>query len=148
MVKRFVNKAWCLLLVATLVLPAMAGSSKEFVLELPQGIDTARSVVLVLSDVRLPRNAAVVLRASRVFAESAAAEVALGSIGVLAESKDAAGTAVHAALRIDVTKTLKRWRQDHPGVSAMRIRVVPYAGKEPLASLDWSAASAGLTSGG
>ena len=79
-------------------------------------------------------------------AKSAAAEVALGSIGVLAESKDAAGTAVHAALRIDVTKALKRWRQDHPDVSAMRIRVVPYAGKEPLASLEWSAASAGLTS--
>ena len=145
MVKRFANEAWCLLLVATLVLPAMAGSSKEFVLELPQGIDTARSVVLVLSDVRLPRNAAVVLRAR--VADSAAAEVALGSIGVMAESKDAQGTAVHAALRIDVTKTLKRWRQDHPGVSTMRIRVVPYAGKEPLVSLEWSAASAGLTPG-
>lgn len=147
MVKRCVNKACCLLLVATLVLPAaMAGSSKEFVVELPPGIDTAHSVVLVLSDVRLPRNAAVVLRARLV--ESAAAEVTLGSIGVLAESKDAAGTSVHAALRIDVTKTLKRWRQDHPGVSTMRILVVPYAGKEPLASLEWSAASAGLTSGG
>jgi hypothetical protein len=108
-------------------------------------------VVLVLSDVRLPRNAAVVLGAKVVesaVVESAAAEVALGSIGVLAESKDAEGTAVHAALRIDVTKTLKRWRQDHPGASTMRIRVVPYAGKEPLASLEWSAASAGLTSGG
>ena len=146
MVKRFANEAWCLLLVATLVLPAMAGSSKEFVLDLPQGIDTASSVVLVLSDVRLPRNAAVVLRVR--VAESGAAEVALGSIGVLAESKDAEGTAVHAALRIDVTKTLKRWRKDHPGVNAMRIRVVPYAGKEPLASLEWSAASAGLKPGG
>jgi len=145
MVKRFANEAWFLLLVATLVLPAMAGSSREFVLELPQGIDTARSVVLVLSDVRLPRNAAVVLRVR--VADSADAEVALGSIGVLAESKDAEGTAVHAALRIDVTKTLKRWRKDHPGVNAMRIRVVPYAGKEPLASLEWSAASADLKPG-
>ena len=146
MVKRCANKAWGLLLAASLVLPAMAGSSREFVLELPQGIDTAHSVVLVLSDVRLPRNAAVVLRVR--VAESGAAEVPLGSIGLLAESKDAEGTAVHAALRIDVTKTLKRWRQDHPGVSAMRIRVVPYAGKEPLASLEWSAATASLTQSG
>ena len=120
----------------------MAGSSKEFVLELPQGIDAAHSVVLVLSDVQLPRNTAVVLRAR--LAESTP-EVPLGSIGLLAESKDAEGSARHAALRIDVTSTLKRWRRDHPGVGTVRIRVAPYAGSEPLAGLEWSAASANLT---
>jgi len=118
-------------------------SSKEFVLELPEGLEAARSVALVLSNVRLPRKAAVVLRAR--VAESGGAEVPLGSIGVLAESKDAEGTAVHAALRIDVTRALKRWRQDHPGHSAMKIRLVPYAGREPLANLEWAIESAGLT---
>jgi hypothetical protein len=119
------------------------GSSKEFALELPEGIEAARSVTLVLSNVRLPRNTAAVLRAR--IAESGAADVPLGSIGVLAESKAAEGTALHAALRIDVTKALKRWRQDHPGISAMKVRVVPYAGAEPLAHLEWSIESAGLT---
>jgi len=118
------------------------GSSKEFVLELPEGLEAARRVALVLSNVRLPRKAAVVLRAR--VAESAA-DVPLGSIGVLAESKDAEGTKVHATLRIDVTKALKRWRQDHTGHSAIKIRVVPYAGKDPLAHLEWAIESAGLT---
>ena len=140
------------LVVALVVTGAMAGSplvgaedrgsSKEFVLELPEGLEAARSVVLVLSDVRLPRKAAVVLRAR--VAESAA-EVALGSIGVLAESKDAEGTAVHAALRIDVTKALKRWRQDHPGHSAIKHPRGPVRGQRTACHLEWSIASAGLT---
>jgi hypothetical protein len=118
------------------------GSAKEFELPLPQGIETARRVVLELTDVRLPRNAAAVFRA-RVIEEDGA-EVPLGSVGFLAESNEAQGTVLHPALRIDVTKALKRWRESHPEVLAMRIRVVPYAGKEPLPELEWSAESAEL----
>ena len=125
---------------------AMAGSSREFLLALPAGIDTARSVVLVLSEVRLPRNAAVVLRAR--VADRNTAEIPLGSIGLLAESKTAEGTTLHATLRIDVTKALKRWRQDHPGVGEIHVRVIPYAGAAPLPDLEWSIGSATLAISG
>ena len=125
---------------------AMAGSSREFQLALPAGIDTARGVVLVLTEVRLPRNLAAVLRAR--VADSATTEIPLGSIGLLAESKTAEGTAFHATLRIDVTKALKRWRQDHPDVREIRIRVAPYAGAKPLPDLEWSTASAALALSG
>lgn len=142
------NKTWrAALLFALAVASDVAAahphaSSQEFVVELPAGMVTARSVVLVLNEVRLPKNAAVVLRAR--LAEGAA-ERPLGSIGVMAESKDAEGMKTYAALRIDITKPLLRWRQDHPYAITVRIRVVPYAGKDPLADLDWSAASAALT---
>ena len=146
--KRCVNKTWWLsrlfaLAVASTVAAAQPpASSQEFVVELPAGIAAARSVVLVLNDVRLPKSAAVVLRAR--LAESTP-EVPLGSLGVMAESKSAEGMKTHAALRLDITKPLLRWWQDHPDASNVRIRVVPYAGKDPLTSLDWSAASAALT---
>jgi hypothetical protein len=124
---------------------AMAGpvmNSKDFELPLPPGIEAARRVVIELSDVRLPRNAAVVFRA-RVIEEDGA-EVALGSVGFLAESNEAQGTVLHPAMRIDVTKALKRWCQAHPEMVAVRVRVAPFAGKEPLADLEWSAGSAEL----
>src|SRR6187549_57501 len=106
-VKRFANNArWVLLAVLTVTAAiAGSGSSKEFVLELPQGIDAAHRVVLELSEVRLPRKAAVIFRARAI--EEGSAEVSLGSVGLLAESNDAEGMALHAALRIDVTKALK-----------------------------------------
>jgi hypothetical protein len=143
-VKRFANKArWALLAVTLAITAAIAGSggSKEFVLELPQGIDAARRVVLEMREVRLPRKAAVIFRARAV--EDGGAEVPLGSLGLLAESSDAEGIALHATLRIDVTRALKRWRLAHPEVSAARIRVVPYAGDVPL-DLEWSATAAAV----
>jgi hypothetical protein len=103
----------------------------------------ATRVVLELSEVRLPRNAAVVFRARAI--EDGGAETPLGSLGLLAESNDAPGTRLHATLRIDVTKALQRWRQSHPGAREIRVRVAPYVGAEPLTNLQWSAASAGLT---
>lgn len=141
-VKRFVSRAWwALLVVGSAMAAAPSGSSKEFVLALPETIESAR-VVLELSEVRLPRKAAVVFRARAI--DDGGAEVPLGSVGLLAESSDAEGTALHAAIRIDVTKALKRWRLAHPDVSAARIRVVPYAGGEPFANLEWSAGAAAL----
>ena len=125
------------------------GSSKEFEVEIPVGVDSARSVILELSDVQLPRMASVVLRARSL--ESVAGtvtELPLGSIGLLAESKNAEGVTRHAVVRIEVTKRLKRWRQDHPGIGTLRIRVVPYAGADPMPQLKWSAASAQLTLSG
>jgi hypothetical protein len=124
-------------------------SSKEFEVEMPVGVDSARSVFLELSDVQLPRMASVVLRARSL--ESVAGivtELPLGSIGLLAESKNAEGVTRHALVRIEVTKRLKRWRQDHPGISTLRIRVVPFAGADPLPHLQWSAASAQLSLSG
>jgi hypothetical protein len=124
-------------------------SSKEFDVEIPVGLDSARSVILELSDVQLPRMASVVLRARSL--ESVAGtvtELPLGSIGLLAESKNAEGVIRHAVVRIEVTKRLKRWRQDHPGVSTLRIRVVPFAGADPMPQLKWSAASARLSLSG
>jgi len=149
-VKRCVNKSWwvplavaCAVIGSPLVRAENQGSSKEFVLALPEGIEAARRVVLELTEVRLPRNRAAVFRARAI--EEGGAEVPLGSVGLLAESSDAEGIALHGTVRIDVTKALKRWRQNHPGVSATRIRVAPYAGKELLANLEWSVVSAGLT---
>jgi hypothetical protein len=131
-----------LLIVGTAIAAAPQGSSKEFVLALPEGIGAARRVVVELSDVRLPRKAAVVFRARAIDADGA--EVPLGSVGLLAESSDAEGAALHAAIRIDVTKALKRWRLAHPDDGTARIRVVPYAGAEPLATLEWTAGAAAL----
>ena len=132
---------------ATSVDTAPPTNSREFVLTLPPEIDAGGSVLLVLKDVRLPKSAAVVLRARLVesSAETPGAEIPLGSIGVMAESKDAEGTATHAVLRIDITQPLLRWRQEHAGATTVRIRVAPFAGKEPIADLEWSAASAALT---
>jgi hypothetical protein len=142
-VKRFANKARWALLAALTINAALAGSgsSQEFVLELPQGIDAARRVVIELSNLRLPRKAAVIFRARAI--EESGAEVALGSVGLLAESGNAEGTALHATLRIDVTRALKRWRLAHPEVGAVRIRVVPYAGEVPL-DLEWSTTAAAV----
>ena len=156
MVKRCVSSHWWLSLVAGVAMaamPVMAGkageSSKEFELEMPVGVDSARSVFLVLKDVQLPKMASVVLRARTVESVSGTeTELPLGSIGLLAESKDAKGIADHAEVRIEVTKRLKRWRQDHPGVGTVRIRVVPFAGADPLPALKWSAASARLALSG
>jgi len=143
-------------LVAGLALVAMpvagsdaADSSKEFEVEMPVGVDSARSVFLELSDVELPRMASVVLRARSL--ESVAGtvtELPLGSIGLLAESRNAEGVTRHDVVRIEVTKRLKRWRQDHPGIGTLRIRVVPFAGADPLPTLKWSAASARLSLSG
>jgi hypothetical protein len=146
-----VNKAWWFALVTALVVTSVAagsppvgaenqGSVKEFELALPEGIEDARRVVLELSEVRLPRNRAVVFRARAI--DENGAEAPLGSVGMLAESNEAEGTVLYPSLRIDITKALKRWCQGHPGVTALRIRVVPYAGKEVLATLEWSAGAA------
>jgi len=153
-----VNKSWWqpLLLALGLGLPALAseraqgpaGSAKEFVVEVPVGIDSARSVFLVLSDVRLPRMAAVVLRVRLVENSADTSELPLGSVGLLAESKDAEGVAQHDTVRIEVSKKLKRWRQEHPDVNPVRIRVVPYAGAKPFTDLQWSAVSARLSLSG
>jgi hypothetical protein len=141
-----VNKVGWALLVATLAATvAMAGSadsSKEFVVVLPDEIEGARRVVLELSDVRLPKKAAVVFRARAI--DEDGSEVPLGSVGMLAQSNDAEGTLLHPTVRIDVTKALKRWQQHHLGVSAVRIRVVPYAGAEAMVNLEWSVESADL----
>lgn len=138
---------------ALFALPVFASdaveSSKEFEVEIPVGVDSARSVILELSDVQIPRMASVVLRARSV--ESVAGtviELPLGSIGLLAESRNAEGVTHHAVVRIEVTKRLKRWRQDHPGVSTLRVRVVPFAGADPMPNLKWSAASAQLSLSG
>ena len=138
---------------ALVAMPAAASdavdSSKEFEVEIPVGVDSARSVFLELSDVRLPRMASVVLRARSL--ESVAGtvtELPLGSIGLLAESRNAQGVTHHDIVRIEVSKRLKRWRQDHPGTSTLRIRVVPFAGADPLPTLKWSAASARLSLSG
>ena len=125
-----------------------AASAKEFVVEVPVGIDSARSVFLVLSDVRLPRMAAVVLRARLIEDPADTAELPLGSVGLLAESKDADGVAEHDFVRIEVSKRLKRWRQEHRDVGTIRIRVVPYVGASPLPQLEWSVASARLSLSG
>ena len=125
-----------------------ASSAKEFVVEVPVGINSARSVFLVLSDVRLPRMAAVVLRARLVENAEDTQELPLGSVGLLAESKDADGVAEHDVVRIEISKKLKRWRQEHPDIETLRIRVVPYAGPNPLSQLDWSVASARLSLAG
>jgi len=144
---------WSLAVAAGLALVAMpvvasdaVESAKEFEVEIPVGVDSARSVILELGDVQLPRMTSVVLRARSL--ESVAGtvtELPLGSIGLLAESKSAQGVTRHPVVRIEVTKRLKRWRQDHPGISTLRIRVVPYAGADPMPNLKWSAASAQLS---
>jgi hypothetical protein len=133
---------WLAVALAGIASAGPEGSSKEFVLELPPGIETAHRVVLELREVRLPRNKAAVFRARAI--EEGGAEVPLGSVGMLAESGDAEGTALHGALRIEVTSALKRWRHAHPDAGTLRIRVAPYAGKEPLADLEWSTETASL----
>ncbi|HYJ41784.1 MAG TPA: hypothetical protein VEW08_13410 [Steroidobacteraceae bacterium] len=159
------NKFWWVSLSVALGLVAMSalgaepvesspGSTKEFVVAMPPDIGSARSVILVLSDVRLPRMAAVVLRARLVETKAVkggadiVALLPLGSVGLLAESANAQGVTHHSVVRIEVTKKLKRWRQDHPGVSSLNIRVIPFAGADPLPHLEWSAASARLSLSG
>lgn len=126
-----------------------AESAKEFELELPVGIDSARVVFLELSDVALPRSASVVLRArSLESVGGTVTELPLGSIGLLAESRNAEGVIHRDVVRIEVTKRLERWRRHHPGVSTLRVRVVPFAGADPLPKLEWSVASARLSHSG
>ena len=62
---------------------------------------------------------------------------------MLAESSDVEGMALHAALRIDVTRALKRWRLAHPEADKLRVRIVPFAGGAPL-ELEWSTTAAAV----
>lgn len=138
---------------ASIAMPLAASdaveSAKEFEVEIPVGVESARSVFLVLNDVQLPKMASVVLRARSVeVVAGTETELPLGSIGLLAESRNAEGLAIHAVVRIEVTKRFKRWREDHPRISMLRIRVVPFAGAEPMPQLEWSAASARLSLSG
>ncbi|HKU14246.1 MAG TPA: hypothetical protein VJQ52_07600 [Steroidobacteraceae bacterium] len=112
---------------------------KEFTLQLPADIVSAGSVRLVLKGVSVPRNTPVVLRA-----RALEPEVALGSAGLVAESPAAAGPAVHSQVKIDITHALRRWQQKNRDATQLKVRIVPYAGLEPIPQLEWSVESAQL----
>jgi hypothetical protein len=51
-------------------------------------------------------------------------------------------------VRIEITKRLRLWREDHLDIGTLRIRVVPYAGVNPLPALKWSVGAARLSVSG
>ncbi len=103
-----------------------------FAVPLPADWRTADRLMLLASDVSLPKNRAAVVE----FHASAAGETAmLGSYGVVAESETATGAWAFEVMRVNVTRPLRRWLDAHPG-STICIRVTPVDGsRQPLAAL-------------
>ena len=96
---------------------AECGRQREGVrVEVPAASTRRAACSLVLSDVRLPRMVAVVLRAGWWKAPRTPTNCRWARSACIAESKDAEGVAEHDVVRIEVTKKLKRWRQEHPDI--------------------------------
>ena len=102
---------------------------------MPDDRRTADRLMLVVADVSVPKNRTAVLE----FHAAAGNETAmLGSYGVVAESTTAAGTSTFEAMRVNVTRPLRRWLDAHPG-STVCIRVTPVDGSQrPIADLGWT----------
>ena len=118
------------------VQPAPASTcAGAFSVRLPDGWRTADRLMLVVADVSVPKNRTAVLE----FHATAGSETAmLGSYGVVAESTTAAGTSTFEAMRVNVTRPLRRWLDAHPG-STVCIRVTPVDGSQrPIADLGWT----------
>jgi len=80
--------------------------AKRFQVEVPAAVES-RQTHLLLRDVVVPRNRAVVLRAYALGADSA--KIFLGTTAIPGISREATGTSTTALLRINVTTGLRRW---------------------------------------
>lgn len=118
------------------VQPAPASTcAGAFTVRAPDGWRTADRLMLVVGHVSLPKNQTAVLE----FHATAGKETAmLGSYGIVAESTTATGASTFEAMRVNVTRPLRRWLDAHPG-STVCIRVIPVDGsRQPIAGLDWT----------
>jgi hypothetical protein len=118
------------------VQPAPASTcAGAFTIRMPDDWRTADRLMLVAGDVSVPKNRTAVLE----FHATDGNETAmLGSYGIVAESTTAAGASTFEAMRVNVTRPLRRWLDAHPG-STVCVRVTPVDGsRQPIAGLDWT----------
>jgi hypothetical protein len=126
-----------LLLFASIFAANAAGDEPQrFVLPLPEHWQESK-VRLVLEGVRVPGNVPFKLRATAMGEDNK--EVFLGSVGVEAIGPSHTETRQLQTLRLDVTRSLKRFleRQANPREVEIRIRAVD-ARNNPIQDLKWS----------
>jgi hypothetical protein len=87
------------------------GSIHRITLPLPERAAAAPQIDIVVGPIDLPRRRAAKFY---VYAEGAgSADALLGSFAALAESRDAAGSHRVGPFRVNVTRTLRRWMDQH-----------------------------------
>ena len=97
------------------------GGARQVSLPVPQALAAARQLNLVVQDVELARN-----RAAKFYVRAATARgkpPVLGSFAVLADAPDAAGTRHMGPFRVNVTATLRRWRQANPRAPDIQLTI-------------------------
>jgi hypothetical protein len=115
---------------------------KRFQLELPRRVDS-RPTYLVLREVTIPANRAVILRVYALRADSG--QVLLGSTAVPGVAPDARGVTVLRTLRINATAGLERWLAGSPSARRVNIEIVPVTpGDTTRRALSWGIRTAEL----
>ena len=107
--------------------------ARTFELELPSGWKTAKDLVLVLEGLEVPAGRGVVLRlypAGEVGAES------LGSVSVLAKSRDAKGVQRLPKIEMNLGEEFHRWAAKRSG-HKISVSIKPYAGIREAPDLVW-----------
>jgi hypothetical protein len=134
-----------LLLFASIFGANAAGDEPQrFVLPLPEHWQESK-VRLVLEGVRVPGNVPLKLRVTAMGEDNK--EVFLGSIGVEAIGPSHTETRQLQTLRLDVTRSLKRFLEHHANPREVKIRIRAVDGKNnPIHDLKWSVGNARLES--
>jgi len=113
-----------------------ASGARRFDVTLPPDI-AARETHLVLRNVEVPRNRAVVLRAYAVAAGDTQ-PVYLGSAGIPGVSPTASGKTALGVVTVIVTRGIRQWVSAHPGAKTISIEIRPTTGRDTT-RVDWSA---------
>ena len=113
-----------------------ADEPRRFVVQLPAEWQESK-LRLVIDGVRIPGNVPLKLRVTTIGEDEK--EVALGSIGIEAIGPNKSATRSLRALRLDVTRPLKRFleRQHNPSKVDLRIQAVD-GRNNPIRDLKWS----------
>lgn len=110
--------------------------AKQFSVDVPDNWREATRIRLVLENVTTPANRAFKLR---VTAKRGSETVVLGSAPVEAVGRDRSGMRSIPSIRLDVTRTLRRFLGNKSDVSRVEILIEPVGPRnEPTKGIDWS----------
>jgi hypothetical protein len=142
------RRLWLALMPALIFLPAAIGPPagggaseppRMFEVRVPETWRTAGRLMLVARDVTVPKNRPVIFEFFAT-AEGKKAEL-LGSYGVVAESETASGDWHFESIRVNVTRSLRRWLDVNPATTiSIRVDVVD-GDRTPVRDLRWNAQS-------
>lgn len=111
------------------------GGGTHFEVQLPPDL-ASRETHLLLRNVQIPRDRAIVLRAYALDAD--AKKIFLGSTGMPGVSPDSSGTTLVNVLRIIVTRGIREWSLKYPNARTVVIEVGPSDGRAgPIEPAGW-----------